>query len=442
MSGYADHFSVVDDAIGPQPWMQMREVAAASSPSVAKSYDPGDGVAKNDPLQTITLDWTNTRPVHQLVYGLVTRGGQQVTLQTRSRGYIADYHGGLVGAGGIDMVLASRFGTGGDVGKGGILATSSAFSIAEVRGNSQSMYLLPASVGQWDVAPGATIHAKFESRFVSEFWENGNIDGGDTGTESKIISGETLLQFIATPTLTPPPPRSIPTIVGGAGNIKHDIQLNVILGGTETNPLTPTGLAVGDTLLAIVCSQFGINTDIYPLDAGWTMIHDRNEGLFGFGDVHMRIFLRTVVNPGTEPADYSFANHFPGSESVAVLIPLRGASPVDDGGGGSNWYVASNLSRYQLVEEQVAPSLDRQGQLLLAVSYFNHSPTQATISQAPPVGMTELVDIPGTASTIAIAFLPSPPTPTFDRRFTPTEIPIFFGHSIAAAILIPGAQEV
>lgn len=435
MSGYPPHFSIVDDAISPQPWMQLREVARAEVASVAKSYDTSDGVAKNDLLQTVVVDWTNNSPVAQLVYGMVTRGGAQVTLQTRSRGYLLASHGVLVGAGTVAMVETSRFGTGGDVGKGGLLATSSAFSVADVRSNSSTMPLLPASDGMWVVAPGATIHGRVELRFKSEFWENGNIDGGDTGTESKVVSGGTLLQLLAIPAVVAPPPRTVPTVVGGAANVKWKRELNVVAAGTTCSVPVPTGLVPGDVLLAVVCNQFGQLSDISPQQSGWQLAHQRNEGLFGLGDVHMKVYGRTIV--GGEPANFVFRNPAPAAEMIAVLIPLRGAEAFDPKIG---WYFGSNLSRFKLVEEQVAPSLDRQGQFLLSLSYFNHSPTQANISQAPPEGMTELVDIPGLASTLAIAYLASPPTPTFTRRFTPTEIPIFFGHSIAATIVVPGVQ--
>jgi hypothetical protein len=52
--------------------------------------------------------------------------------------------------------------------------------------------------------------------------------------------------------------------------------------------------------------------------------------------------------------------------------------------------------------------------------------------------MTTLADIPFSGSTMHIATLASPPNPTLDRKFTPSQIPQFTGHSITAAILIPG----
>ncbi|MCV7424329.1 hypothetical protein H7K45_27660 [Mycobacterium yunnanensis] len=440
---FQEHFRVVGDAVGPQPWMQLRGVKTASTPSVAKSYDASDGRAKNDLVQTVVADWENDSPVPQWVYGMVTRGGAQVALQTRSRAYLRTSHGVKVGAGTIQMVDVSRFGTGADIGKGGLLAISSAYAVAELRQNSQTMPLMPQQTGMFLVPPGETITARVEVRFVSEFWESGNIDGGDTGTEAKFTSGDTRLDLFALPSVTTPPPRVIPSIVGGPGNVSQDVSWNNGLNGPSgatTTLATPAGLEAGDVLLAITANQWGLCEDINPYEGGWALAHQRNEGLFGLGDVHMRIWARTVTDPLTEPAQYQFTNNAFPAEAIGVLLALRGTDPYD-GGNGSNWFIGSNLSRFQLVEEQVAPSVERQGQFLLAVSYFNHSPTQASINQAPPVGMTELVDIPGLASTMAIAFLANPPFPSFDRRFTPSEIPIFFGHSIAASIVVPGLQQ-
>lgn len=439
---FQDHFQVVGDAIGPQPWMQLRSVATASTPSVAKTYDASDGQGKNELVQTIVASWQNTSPVRQWVYGMVTRGGAQVALQTRSRAYLKSSHGVRVGAGTVPMVDVSKFGTGADIGKGGLLTLSASYSVAELRQNSQTMPLMPQQTGMFLVLPGETINARFELRFVSEFWESGKIDGGDTGTEAKFTSGDTRLDLFALPSVTAPPPRVIPSIVGGPGNVSTDVSWNNGVNGPSgatTTLATPVGLAAGDVLLAITVNQWGLCEDISPYEDGWTLAHQRNEGLFGLGDVHMRIWARTVTNPGTEPAQYQFRNDIFPAEAIGVLLALRGTQPYD-GGNGSNWFIGSNLSRFRLVEEQVAPSIERQGQFLLAVSYFNHSPTQAPLHQEPPTQMTELVDVAGQFSTLAVAFLPSPPFPSFDRRFTPAEIPIFFGHSIAASIVVPGLQ--
>jgi hypothetical protein len=150
----------------------------------------------------------------------------------------------------------------------------------------------------------------------------------------------------------------------------------------------------------------------------------------------MKIYTRVIQ--GGEPSSFSFAGSFL-SEGITLLIPIRDTVPNDRYSG---WAIGSNLSHWKIVETHVAPSLQLGGQLLLAVSYFDHNPLQAPLHQSPPVGMTEVVDVAGSISTIALASLPSPPNPTFDRKFIPSQIPNFRGHSIAASILIPGAYDV
>lgn len=436
-----EHFSVLDGHVSPQPWMQLRHVVGDGVPGVSKSYDPADGAAKNEMVQNVQVDWTNNTPVKQWVYGLVTRDGCQVTLQTRSRAYLETSHGVLIAptadADDFDMQSVSKFGVGADVGKGGLLALGSSFSIAELRQNTGTIPLMPHLVGWFVVEPGEKFNARVEVAFKSDFWENTPIDGGDNSTEAKFIAGELQIDLFAVPTVAEPPARGIPTIVGGAGNITHDVKQNIIISGDRTTIDVPADLAAGDVLLAVVCNQFGAATDIVPFESGWYLLHDRNNDLFGLEDVHMKVMLRPVPNPGVEPATYSFGNGLL-AEEIAVLIPIRGAAPFDP--DNMNWFVASNLQRWKLVEEQIAPSVSRSCQLLLAASYFNNEPWQSPISQTPPAGMTELVDIAGGFSTFALAALTTPPNPTLDRQFTPSAIPIFTGHSITASILIPGAQ--
>lgn len=436
-----DHFSILDDHIGPQPWMQLRSLDTVETNSVSKSYDPSNGQGKNELIQTLELDWTNNSPVRQWVYGMVTRGGAKVTLQTRSRGYLTTSHGVLIGAGEVPMSEVSRFGTGADIGVGGLLAIGAAFSIAELRENSCTVPLLPAHTGLFLVEPGDTIHARVEVRFKSEFWENTNINGGDSGTESSFISGELRLDLFAVPTIVEPPPRTLPTVVGGRENVQSDRSFNSGFADNSVAVPRPEGLQTGDTLVAVVCNQWGLCSDMTPYDEGWTLAHQRNEGLFGLGDVHLRIWVHTVADPEDEPLVYGFRNPAVFAEMIAAVIPLRGAQ-LYDGGEGSNWYVASNLSRFRLVEEQVAPSVDRAGQFLLALSYLNHEPWQTPLVQAVPEGMEELIGLPWSISSLSIAFLSSPPKPTFPRRFEPNNVPLFTGHSIAATIVVPGEQVI
>lgn len=435
---FTDHFAVVDDAIGPQPWMQLRAVATKTVASVAKNYDPADGWAKADLMQTLQIDWTNDTPVSQWVYGLMTKTGSQMTLQCRSRAYLSTRHGVKIAASGsnIPMIEVSKFGCGADLGNGGLLMLGGAYGINEYRQNTVTMPFMPHLTQWFLLAPGDTIHAKVDVYFISEFWENTQIDGGDGDTESKVITGDLNLDLFAVPTVAVPPPRTIPSIVGGAGNIKYDVNTDLGLGDTRASVNIPTGLQAGDILVAVVCNQLGLGSDIQPVESGWTLLHSRNEG--APLDVHMKVWMRAVTNPATLPAHYSFENGIL-AEEIAVLIPIRGSVPYDDA-NGLNWYVASNVSRFQLRETHIAPSIEREGQLLLAVSYFAHTPIQSPITQTVPAGMTELLDHPMGGSTLAIAALTDPPFPTKDREFTPSQWPWFTGHSITASILIPGSQ--
>lgn len=437
---YSDHFKLTDDTtIGPQPWMQLRMVATGETPAASKFYDPSDGVNKNDLIQTLDVEWTNTSPVAQSVYGLVTKSGSQVTLQCRSRGYVSTAHAVDIGTGTptLEVVEVSRFGVGSDLGNGGILNIGGAFGISEFRQHSLTMPLMPHVTSWFTVPAGETISARVEVRFFSEYWEGSMIDGGDGDTEAKVITGSLRLDLFAVPSILTPQPRLVPTIVGGPSNVKYDREIDLGFADVETEVVVPSGLVEGDVLLAFVCNNLGLFGDVGPVESGWTLLHDRNAAIFGGSlDVHMRIYLRTVT--ASEPATYSFTNSLL-SEQTSILIGLRDTAPYQSS-YGLDWYAASNVSSYRVVEEHKAPSIDRGGQLLLCLSFFAHTPIQSPIRQAPPVGMIELVDLPGSGTTVEVSYLENPPRPTLERQFFPTQIPLFSGHSITATVLIPGAQ--
>lgn len=248
-----DHFQIIDGAVVPQPWMQYRRVAGASIPSVAGSYpvttqastttalnintlpsvggnflstllssintlglgnilggifgQAGNltgGVSApnhNDLLQSVVASWTNDTPIDQLVYGLITRSGARVTLQARSRGYLVLASGYAEGDHPGDLTVCSKLGTGANMGAAGLLATGSGYCISEVRQNSCTIPLATERAGMHRLAPGATITAAAQVRFVSEFWENGSINGGDTNTESSYETGDLQIDLYAIPVI-------------------------------------------------------------------------------------------------------------------------------------------------------------------------------------------------------------------------------------------------
>lgn len=437
---YTDHFSVVDEAIGPQPWMQLRMVASGSVQSVSKSYDPNDGVAKNDLLQSTRVQWTNNSPITQYVYGIVTKSGSQVTLQSRSRGYLSTGHGVTIGSAGaaVTLVEASRFGVGTDLGNGGILGLGGEFGISELRQNSTSIPLMPNLTDWFIVEPGQTFNAALEVRFISENWEATIISGGDADTESKIITGDARVDLFAVPAVDPPGPRSTPTIVGGSANVKSAITNTV-----NTTVTSPTGLTAGDTLVAIVANSYGLANSTTPVESGWTQLHGRSETeLFGITNgLNFRVYVRNLT--GAPAASYSFTNGF-GSEQLGVLLGLRNATPSDSTDGLS-WYVASNLSRngfFNRDKQQIAPSVSKSGQLLLALSYYSHPIWRSPLTQTVPAGMTKIADFTGGVGALCLAVLASPPSPTGERVFTPNTVDIEpLGYSVAASILVPGSRQ-
>lgn len=425
-----DHFGILDGVLRPQPWMQLRRVAGAEKPSVSKTYDASGGTNKNETVHTVQALWTNNTPIPQWVYGMVTRGGAAVSLQARSRGYLASYHAADVTPtptppGSFDLVEISRFGCGLDAGKGGLLAVGTGFAIQEVRTTSTTSPFMPHWAYWVRVEPGETFHAQVQLRFVSEFWEDTLIDGGDASTHSGFISGETILDLFAVPAITDPGPRLVPTVISSATGLSWS--------GT-TSVTVPTA-AAGDVILAVVANQWGNSDEMNPVQAGWTLIHTPagTSGFWGSNNVHMKVYRR--ISTGSEPAAYTFTGGF-FAEQIAALVVVRDASPnLDDG-----WAAASTVSKNWWQRDDaahVAPSIDRNGQLILCVSYVPHAGSQ-TISQTSPDGMTELIEREGDLSNMCIAALASPPRPTQTRRFTPSAEPVWTGRSAALTILIPG----
>lgn len=428
---FSNQFDVLDGVGAPHPWTQERKVATAAAPAVAVAYDPSNGEAKNETLQSLTTSWTNTTPVTQWVHGWVTKGGSQVHLQCRSRAYMVTSHGYEVGGTGVDIptTVVSRSGGGTDVGLGGLLNLGGAFGVHRRYMPSTTVPFMPHLTGAIPVDPGQTVHARVDVGFISEYWENTQIDGGDADTESRIIAGELRCDLWATPSVTAAPTLSTPTVVG----VSHDIELNLVVADTQTGVNVPAGTTVGHTLIAIVANQFGLLSDINPVESGWTQLAVCDGG---WEDVHMKIYGRTVASG--DPTTYHWTNGA-FAEETAVIVSLSGVAPFDPVVG--DWYTATLLSSWKLVEDHIAPSINRGGQLLLCVSYFNTLLQGGLpITQSPPDGMTEIVEVSGSRSSLAVAVMADPPRPTGRREFVLSAVPFFNGHSICASILLPGAQ--
>lgn len=245
------HFCSVDGVLTPQPWMQWRQVGGVSAPSKTGDYGVtlssglgggslGGGVDvfgtlgalfgglfsfipgifgqtsvlaqlppehsadgnKNELIHSLQTSFTNESPVDQWVYGLITRGGCRVSLQARSRGgltLLSGYAEDESDPG--PLTVASVVGVGADMGRAGTLALGGSFGVIEERMNSVTIPLAPERTGWYRLRPGATLTAKVELRFMSEFWENTSIDGGTSGAESSYETGDTRLDLFAVPVL-------------------------------------------------------------------------------------------------------------------------------------------------------------------------------------------------------------------------------------------------
>ncbi|WP_074322373.1 DUF7172 family protein [Mycobacteroides abscessus] len=394
-----DHFEIINGAIAPQPWMQLRAVATAQVGPKSVEYDSSGGGAKNELVYKLQTDWTNNTPMRQMVYGLVTNGGQQVALQARSRAYLEYQHGFEISADGADipMVPVSRFGGGADIGQAGILSVGTGFCVHDVRMNSTTHMFMPHITGWIPVEPGERFNARVELWFKSENWENSMIDKGDQGTESLYRDAGTRLDLFAVPELGEAIVRSTPTVVGASWNIETDTTVAVN---------KPAGTAEGDFMIAVVGNASG-NASQVTIPAGWTLL-DQYDG--GFGVLHVKVVTK-IAGPA-EPSTYTFGHTgFPLSEGLAQIVTLRGVDPavLPD--------VALQFTKPSLLggKNTMLPSIVSYNKLMLAFSFVNQLVGQ--IYQTPPPGMTELTDDQGDYNALSIAYQANPPIPTGLRPF-------------------------
>jgi hypothetical protein len=90
---------------------------------------------------------------------------------------------------------------GADIGRGGTMALGTSFCVMEERMNSCTFPLAPERTGWLRLAPGESVAAAVELRFISDFWENSTVDGGNSGSESSYETGETRLDLFAVPVI-------------------------------------------------------------------------------------------------------------------------------------------------------------------------------------------------------------------------------------------------
>jgi hypothetical protein len=137
---------------------------------------------------------------------------QIVTAATAGNLYIGDVDIDIIRGKGtedeIPLTDASMFGVGGDIGRGGVIAQGTDFCNMSQQMPSATFPLQPEVTGWTLLAPGEVFTARAEVRFISEFWETSQIDGGNAGLDSSFESGATRLDLFAVPYI--PDPRHVP----------------------------------------------------------------------------------------------------------------------------------------------------------------------------------------------------------------------------------------
>jgi hypothetical protein len=423
-----EHFSVVDDRLSPQPWMQLRNVSHDEVGPVSKSYKPADGKAKDELVQNVQTHFTNNTPMNQWVYGMVTQGGAQVTLQVRSRAFLSTSHGVLIApdAEADDFVMReqSRFGVGADIGLGGLLATGSAFGEAEVRGHSNTVPLMVDTTGWFLVEPGEKFNARVEVSFVSDKWEASRIDGGDDESESKFIAGDLAIDLYAVPALSQSVEPAEITVASAVSDCGYDELFDLL------SPLVD----IGDTILAYVTTAahvVGVGDQyIEPLYDAWNKLHSR-EAPDGSGFA----IYALLVDEDT-PDHFQFTAP-PFVENIISLIPVAGGLPVRDNEDNLLWSIASRITGSRLFSEHTAPSLNIPGQgLIIGNVVFDPDGLTLDFDVDLPDGFVTVVKILCATSALILGFLAHPSRPTLDWPFQFNGLPDF-GNLFSFSTLIP-----
>ncbi|MHC9292070.1 hypothetical protein ACRCUN_06355 [Mycobacterium sp. LTG2003] len=186
-----DHFSIIDETIAPQPWTQYRILASKTATSVSRSYDTSGGGNKNDLVHTVDIRWTNNTPMLQHVYGMVTRGGAQVALQARSRGYIAMSHGVTIQR----ELLVTDF----ETDAGGFILPAAFVLTSDQKASGQRSLRMNANpavqqahmgTAVLDVTPGDAVRMSFKARRT--------LDYNGTNPNAKLRIGDATNALIAT----------------------------------------------------------------------------------------------------------------------------------------------------------------------------------------------------------------------------------------------------
>lgn len=186
-----------DVELTPRAYMAWRHVATASLASSLFTPTFG-GAAINTLIGDVTATWTNTTPIPQIAYAILTRAGSGVVTQARSRLFINTSTGVSSGpvAPAPTLTLTGRMGVGIDLGiTGGTPQVY--FGISEHRQAQRATLVGTNTV----IPPTQQFKARFELRMVSDNWETTAVVGGVTEFEASVRTGESRIDIFAYPQL-------------------------------------------------------------------------------------------------------------------------------------------------------------------------------------------------------------------------------------------------
>jgi len=162
-------------------------------------------------------------------------------------------------------------------------------------------------------------------------------------------------------------------------------------GGAPSLKITkPTGTADGD-LMVLALTLSAANTPTMP--AGWTLLET-----VAANGVYLKVYYKVAAS---EAADYTISGLPFASTGGAGLISLYGetltATPFDKDGVQSNSFAASPAT-------VSTPSLASVSAGNAVITVFASSSLLSSVSQSPPSGETELVDVIFAARHLAINY--------------------------------------
>lgn len=191
-------FDGTDGELSPHPWLQWRHVRTNIAGSVDGSLPP---VAATNPGEIQLVDfevaWTNSSPIMQRAYAMVTRDGSAVSLNARNIAYINRYEG--ISSGSAPdvpaLVLAGRHGVGADHGLEAF--NNPRYLVVESRDGQKTSLLGPTVT----LAPGQSIRARVSLTFQVQNQETVAIWQGVNETEMRYLTGASRLDLYAYPVL-------------------------------------------------------------------------------------------------------------------------------------------------------------------------------------------------------------------------------------------------